>query len=104
MFCHIKAIPEEMEFLKNDIKQLFIAFVNPQEEKHEKRQEDFFDVLIQTICKDSKTKTFGEIFDSVCAELPGSVGFTNTPDFDFQLRLCEKGFLLQFHIYSVLNF
>jgi hypothetical protein len=77
-----------MQFLVDDIQNLFIGFVKPTEQK---KQKDFFEVLIRNVCDNSKTKTFREIFDSACSEFPaGSVGSVSTPDFDFQLRFCEE--------------
>jgi hypothetical protein len=78
-----------MLFFLDDVKNLFIGFAKPKEQKEE---EDFFKVLIRNVCENSKTKTFREIFESTCKELPdGSVGFVKTPDFDYQLRLWEEG-------------
>jgi hypothetical protein len=68
----------------NDIKNLFIGFVKPNEQKEQK---DFFDVLIRNFCKNSKTKSFGEMFYSVCSELPAdTIDYVSTPDFNFQLQ------------------
>ncbi len=80
-----------MQFLKNDLKNLFIGFVKPKEQAEQKEPNCFFEVLIRNVCKSAKTKKFKEIFDSVCSELPeGTIGFTNTPDFNFQIRFCEE--------------
>jgi hypothetical protein len=77
--------------MKNNLKNLFIGYVKPKEQKDQKQENIFFDALIRNVCNSAKTKTFKEIFDSVCFELPeGFVGFTNTPDFNFQLRFCEE--------------
>ena len=78
-----------MEFVLGDIENIFIGYVKPKLQEDD-NQKDFFDVVIQNICKNHTKKTFGEIFHLVEEEMPTNcVGIVKSSDFSLDLRFCN---------------